>query len=206
MLSIHHIERYYRQGHFELLLRGVSPHAIELPLPLIVRLSQQPAAVVALALRRVTEMSYGPTRFSRVLVADLLRRQSPDGSFDGDPLSTAAAADALGRVLTEHGGHGSQPVDRIAAARDAALVSLGVMQTGAGLLAGPADRTEQDAALSSAFILSLLACDPAFRAAVRYHDLLDYFADHDARLSDATAQLWRFAQADAPTAVPAIAA
>lgn len=204
MLSIHHIERYYRQGHFELLLRGVSPHAIELPLPLIVRLSQQPAAVIALALRRVTELSYGPTRLSRVLTADLLRRQSPDGSFDGDPLSTAAAADALSRVLTEHGSQAD--AERLTAAREAALSSLGVMQNQAGLLAGPADRTEQDAALSSAFILSLLAGDPGFRAAVRYHDLLDYFADHDARLSDAIAELWRFAQADAPTAVPAIAA
>ena len=48
-LSVYQIERYFHARHLDPLLRGVVPIGIELPLPLQVRLSGQPAAVVALA-------------------------------------------------------------------------------------------------------------------------------------------------------------
>lgn len=196
MLSVHHIERHFRHQHWEPLLRGVSPCVTDLPLPLHVRLSQQPAAVIALALRRVVELTYGPTTLSADLTDALLAHRRPDGSFDGDPLATAAAADALARLIAEHLGAAS----RLADAHHRAVDSLAAMQDGDGLFAAHDDRTTQDRAMSSAFILSLLAGHEPFRQSVRFGELLGWFADRDDALPAEVRPLWMLAQIEAPAA------
>jgi hypothetical protein len=203
MLSVYQIQRYFHARHFDPLLRGVVPIGLELPLPLQIRLSGQPGAVLALSLRRVLELTYGPTALSRELTAALLNLQNADGSFGdadgrdqpaGDPLATAAAVAALTALGREHA---STPNPEAAVARERAIVALAHHQADEGLFHCPADRTDEDRALTSAFILTLLGGDDDFRHAVRYADLLNWFDDHAQHLDGSACLLWRLAQVDA---------
>jgi hypothetical protein len=163
---------------------------------------------MALALRRLVELTYGPTAQTRELAADLLALQNPDGSFSGaepgcgDPLATAAAAAALGRVIREHPGEGPalEPAYR------RALGALGQMQDVDNRVgfAGASDRSDADRRLITAFILFLLTGDAAFRSAVRFADLMNGFDDHADELDEPTRQLWTMARMD--LAVPPVAA
>lgn len=208
MLSVYQIERYFHARHFDPLLRGVVPIGLDLPLPLQVRLSGQPAAVIALALRRVLELTYGPTPLSRELTSSLLAQQNNDGTFGeaegtsggtsgGDPLATAAAIAALTALGREHA---STPNPEAAVARERAIVALANHQADDGLFQYAADRTDEDRALTSAFILTLLGGEDDFRHAVRYADLLNWFDDHAERLDGNANLLWRLARVDATPA------
>lgn len=219
MLNVYQIERHFRGGNFDPLLRGVAPIGLELPLPLLVRLSGQRAAVIALALKRVVELTYGPTALSRELTAALLDRQNGDGSFgegardtlvgSGDPLATAAAIAALTALAQDHSS-ASNP--EAALARERAIASIAHFQMEQGLFACAADRTDDDRALATAFILTLLAGDEDFRLAVRFADVMTWFDEHVHRLDGASDKLWQFARIEAPAmnvhhgAVAAIAA
>jgi hypothetical protein len=194
MLSLNVIERQFHAGRFDALLQALAANGLPLPLPLRIRLSDSPVPALALALRRVIELTYGPTPLSRRMLQALLQAQQPDGSFDADPLATACAAAALGRVLADQRGTADTEVVE---ARHRALASLAQHQQPDGLFAGPSDRTTQDRAMTSAFILSLLAGDAEFRAAVRLADLLDWFEEHSRRLDRDTEQLWQLARLDA---------
>lgn len=205
MLNVHQIERHFRGSHYDSLLRGVVPMGLDLPLPLQVRLSGQRAAVIALALKRVVELTYGPTSLSRELTAALLDQQNGDGSFgqtsgtgmalSGDPLATAAAIAALTALLREHS---QLPLVEAGAARERAIAALATFQAEAGLFSCPADRTDDDRALTGAFILTLLAGDEDFRQAVRYADLMTWFDEHAQTLECSIAKLWQFAQIESP--------
>ncbi len=65
MLSLHTIERALETADHDRLVREVAANGLSLPLPLRVRLSSSEAAAVALGLRRVAELTYGPTALSR---------------------------------------------------------------------------------------------------------------------------------------------
>jgi hypothetical protein len=218
MITAHQIQRYFHARHFEPLLRGVSPIGLELPMPLRLRLAGQPAAVIALALRRVLEITYGPTALSRELTEALLQMQNDDGSFgaagyaatgedprgsttaaqpSGDPLATAAAIAAFTSLLREH----ASAHPEAALARERAIAALAATQAEDGLFQYPLDRTVEDRALAAAFMLALLASDDDVRSAVRYADLMNWFEERDAALGEPTARLWRMACVDA--AVPA---
>lgn len=182
MLTAHVIDRLIFAADTHRLVQSLADNGMVCPLPLRARLSH-PAAAHGLALRRLAQLTYGPTPTSRRLVADLLDRQQPDGSFPGssdrDPLATAAVAAAFDALLADH------PLDDPAVLvnpRDRALAALAAMQQPDGTFAGPDDRTEQDRQLTSAFVLFLLGHDDAFRAAVRLADLLSYFDEHAGRL------------------------
>lgn len=219
MLNVYQIERHFRGGNFDPLLRGVAPIGLDLPLPLQVRLSSQRAAVIALALRRVIEVTYGPTALSRELTAALLDRQNGDGSFGdgakdgglavGDPLATAAAVAGLTALGREHS---NTPNPEAALARERAIAALAHFQVDSGLFACGADRTDDDRALATAFILTLLAGDEDFRHAVRYADLMTWFDEHADQLDGGVGRLWQFARIESPVvsmhegAVAAIAA
>lgn len=108
MLSISRIERQFEAREHQRLLRSVLNNGLPLPLPLSRRLEQSAAASVAIALRRVIELTHGPTPLSQAMLASLLNGQRPDGAFgpmpdDGppDPLATAAAAAALAMALRD---------------------------------------------------------------------------------------------------------
>ena len=197
MLSVNLIDRFFRARRYEPLLEGLATNGMVLPLPLRVRLSQSPVPAVALGLRRLVELTYGPTSLSGEMTGFLLAAQAEDGSFDGDPLATAAAAAALGRVIHEQPAAADQAVT---AARGRALAALAAMQNDSDLFDGCDDGTEQDRALTGAFVLYLLAGDDDFRQSVRYGDLMNWFEQHRDRLDADTNQLWRIARLDSPVA------
>ncbi len=206
MLSVHQIERQFRARHFESLLRGVAPIGIDWPLPLQIRLGSQPVAAMALALKRVIELTYGPTALSRELTQAIIDQQNADGSFGdsgirgplGDPLATAAVIAALSALAHEHA---SAPHPEAAVALERALAALANFQADDGLFHCPADRTDDDRALGSIFILTLLAGDDDFRQAVRLADLMNWCDEHAGNLDREAAKLWRMACIDAPASL-----
>ena len=200
MLSVNLIQRFTQQREFDRLLQSLADNGMVMPLPLRVRLSDGPAAPIALGLRRLVELTYGPTHMSRDLADDLLALQNPDGSFSGaeagvpDPLATAAALAAFTRVMREH------PVEqaRLDGPRHRALHALARMQADNGAVGFdcPADRTDAQRRLVAAFILFLLTSDSEFRSAVRFADLMSDFDDHADQLDEPTRQLWAMARLD----------
>src|SRR5689334_21136730 len=118
MLSVNLIQRHFQAQRLDSLLDALSANGLELPLPLRIRLGQVNASAVAMALRRVIELTYGPTGLSRDLANHLVKAQQPDGSYGQDPLATAAAAGALGRLIAEQPGAAG---DDVRAARERAL-------------------------------------------------------------------------------------
>lgn len=207
MLSVYHIEKLFRAGHFESLLRGVCPIGMDMSLPLRVRISQHPAAVTALALRRVLELTYGRTDLSMAMVDALLAMQEPsglhagplagssEGSFENDPLSTAAAAEAMQRVLSEQGEAGD-PDGRIADALDHTWQALEAMQDDDGLFRFADDRSDQDRAMTAAFIAMLIGQSKTGRDRVCLHAIENWFEEHDDSLDTATAEVWRLAMVE----------
>jgi hypothetical protein len=206
MLSLHLVQRHLDAGDYTRLVRALACNGLAIPLPLQARLSF-PAAAVGLALRRVVELTWGPTPLTRHAQSLLLHLQRPDGTFAGscdrDPLATAAAAAAFRAVMRNHGGDAAA---RAAHPHARALAALASMQADDGLFSARDDRTWQDRAATAALILHLLADDPAFVASVRHAELLNALADQAHRLDDATAELYRLALASRPQRGAALAA
>ena len=191
MLNLDLMERLYNAKAFDRLLHAVVNNGLETPLPLRVRLSNAPAGAVAIALRRAVQLDYGRSDLTDRMARFLLAAQADDGSFDSDPLITAAAAAAWGRLLADR--H-ADPDPHVAHAREAALVALAAMQDDDGLFQAAADRTEQDRALTAAFVLFLLAGDDTFRQTVRIADLCRWFEQRHDRLDRDTERLWRMSR------------
>jgi len=191
MLSAPMIERRFENQEYDQLLESLTRNGLTIPLPLRVRLSAGPAGPLGLGLRRLVELTYGPTALSRQMTHALLGLQNGDGSFAGaeprDPLATACAAAALGRVHSEHPAAREPHFEQ---ARIAAIACLASQQDASGLFRGGDERTETDAATSSAFVLYLLGSDELFRRSIRYAELLGWFEEHEQRLDRATRTLW----------------
>lgn len=197
MVSVTLIQRHFERGGFDKLaavLRSSAPGS----LPLRARLAHQ-APATGLALRRVVELTYGPTNLSRTMVGVLIHLQRSDGSFAGaserDPIATAAAAAGLGAVVADPMFRG-QPL--VETALDRAIQALASMQDGQGLFSGPADRTWQDRALTTAFIVHVLANNSRFRETVRLADIATWFDEHAHRLDDVTRELFDLAWVSQP--------
>lgn len=199
MLSVTMLQRYFDATQFDRLVKGVASNGSPLPLPLVARLGY-PAAGTALALRRLVELTYGPTSLSRQMTSLLLALQRTGGAFAGGeercPLATAAAAAALGTILRDHGGD-----ERVESAYEQAIAALASMQDSNGLFGGAGDRSLQDRASTSAFVFSVLADDDRFRETVRLADLQRWFDTHGTRLDRPTAELYRRATARQPVAL-----
>lgn len=207
MLSVTQIQKLFNSQDHTRMITNLADNGAALPLPLQARLTQ-PAATAGLGLRRLTELTYGPTSLSRDMIDSLLDTQLPDGSFPGqvdhDPLTTAAAAAGLAATLREQRpAPGSTPDPRSTQALENALASLAGMQDAEGLFRHSDDRTEQDRALTSAFILFLLARLPGFRETCRFADLMTWFDERADRLDEDTAQLYHMASLDDPARHPA---
>lgn len=196
MLSVSLIERTLETRDYDRLLRDLADNGMDMPLSLRLRLGQSPTAPLGLALRRLVELTYGPTALSRQLVDRLLREQQPDGTFPGDAddgrdvLATAAALAGLGRVAADHP---AAVGDELRAGLDRGFAAMGECQDCDGLFTAPADRSLADRALTTAFILSLLGGTAAFRGAVRLNTLHRWFERHDGRLERSTQHLWDLA-------------
>ena len=206
MLSINLIAKIAKAARFDQLIEELSAVGPAFSLALRIRLANAPAAAVALGLRRVLELTAGPTAAAHALLLQLLAMQLPDGSFDRDPIATAAAATAIETAIAQKA---VSPADH-AALRDArchALAALAGMQDAAGLLHGPLDRTGDDRALTTAFTLWLSTGDEGVRSAVRLADLLTWLESNQHRLDDATDRFWQLAQVELePAASPRHAA
>jgi len=204
MLSATHIQKFYDNQDHSRLIDSLAQNGAALPLALQARLTQHTAAI-GLGLRRLSELIYGPTSLSRDMAHDLLEAQAPTGAFPGlaeqDPLTTAAAASGIASTLGEYP-DSVDPDDPMAEALDHALHALVGMQGPDGLFIHSDDRTEQDRALTSAFILFLLARLPRFRELTRFADLMTWFEEHADRLEPDTAELFQMARLDDPARQP----
>src|SRR5690606_16985611 len=118
-----------------------------------------------------------------------------DGSWHGDPLATAVALVALMRVSEASDGEEQRT---IAAMIERGLAALAGMQEPDGLFHARANRTEEDRALTAAYILYLLTDEHAFREAIRFADLMDYFEHNAARLEPDAERLLQLALLDVP--------
>jgi hypothetical protein len=207
MLSDRHIKRHFEAQDHGRLIGCLAENGTAMPLMLQARLTQSVAAT-GLGLRRLVELTYGPTVLSREMTAVLLDGQVADGSFQGtsgrDPLATAAAVAGLTAVLREHHGRDTQDCPELADALDRGLASLGGMQMEDGLFCHGDDRTIEDRALTSAFVLFLLARLPGFREAIRFADLMTWFDERADRLDDETLELYQMASLDDPARHPRI--
>lgn len=214
MLSVTLIQKLFDTHDHGRMIGCLADNGTTMPLALQARLTQ-PVAAMGLGLRRLVELTYGPTPLSREMTDSLLDGQLPDGSFQGtcerDPLATATAAAGLAAVLREirgfRGGQGdrgqnAQRVSHLVDALDRALASLAAMQMQDGLFCHGDDRTEQDRALTSAFVLFLLARQPGFRETTRFADLMTWFDERANRLDNDTLQLYHMASLDDPARHP----
>ncbi len=221
MLSDNHIQKLFDTQDHGRMIACLAENGTAMPLALQARLTQ-PVAAAGLGLRRLVELTYGPTPLSHDMADALMAAQSPDGAFQGtcdrDPLATATAAAGLAAVLRESPGNqgfaagrglsggleqGDPRISRLADALDRALASLATMQMEDGLFCHGDDRTLEDRALTSAFVLLLLARLPGFREAIRFADLMTWFDERADRLDDDTLQLYHMASLDDPSRHPA---
>ena len=197
MLSVSLIERTLETADHDRLLRDLADNGLVLPLPIRIALAQSDAAVLALALRRLVELTYGPTDLSRRLIDRLLHAQRPDGAFAGesdhqaDPLVSAVVLAALSKAAADHPAVAS-PALKLAL--EHGYAALAQLQDCDGLFCAPADRTLADRARTTAFIFHLLTPVPGFRVAVRLLDVRDWFERRDGQLERATQQLWNLAR------------
>ncbi|MGB0768490.1 MAG: hypothetical protein ACPGYV_12365 [Phycisphaeraceae bacterium] len=177
MLSIHAIDRALEAKAFDRLLSDLGRNGLVMPLPLRVQLAESAAGARGLGLRRLIELTYGPTALTRQVIASLIRAQSPTGAVldaAGRPscLLTAAFASGLGRALRDHGDRLGVDLTEVQPAYDRALGCLASMQAPDSLFAGPEDRALRDRLLTSAFIAYLLMDSPGFASVCRGHTLL----------------------------------
>jgi len=194
MMSAHQIERYFRNQHWEKLLRGVGPFICELPLPLHVRLSQQPAAAIALGLRRITELTYGPSDLAAEMTQALIMRQLLDGSMDHDLLATVATVDILSRLIADcHMSQGESQSAQLVETRQRALIFIMSKQDENGLFRCDSDHSDHDHLLTSTFLLALLINNQPFRNQIRFLDLLSALEQREIDFPKSVHVLWQLA-------------
>ena len=200
MISIALIERSLDQQDHDRLLRDLAGNGLTLPLPLRMQLCDSSTAVRGLALRRLVELTYGPTARSRELTLQLIQAvhgfadeadpTAADPASLPDVLTLAAALAALAQVESD------QPAaidEHLTRALELGLRRLAGQQDCDGLFTGPRDRSLGDRALTTAFILSLVGSCPRFTQQLRLPELYGWFDQRDGRLDRHTQQLWDLA-------------
>jgi hypothetical protein len=193
VLTVNNIQKLFDAKAYGRLLNAVAGNGLELPRALGARLARVPAGAVALGLRRVVELTYHPTDLSGRMAQFLIATQDRDGSFERDPVVTAMAAAAWGRMLAEQPA-GATP--QIVAAKEHALGALALMQQDDGLFDTSADWTCADRALTGAFVFYTLADDEAFGKAVNIAALWRWFEQRHRTLERDTERLWRMGCAE----------
>lgn len=210
MLSIQLIDKTLQTQDHDRLLRELCRNGLVMPLPLRVRMGSAPIGAAALGLRRLVELTYGPTALSRELTAMLVHAVQPGrGVLDAEgqacPVLTAAVAAGLGRLVRDHGPLLGDSLIAAESAHHHAIEALERMQDGGGLFAGPSDRSTSDRLLASAFIAYLLLDDPAFAGRCRRHALLTALEECRDRADGPTADLIEMARMSGPaSATPAM--
>ena len=206
MLSIQLIDKTLQTGDHDRLLRELARNGLVMPLPLRVRLGGSPTGATAMGLRRLVELTYGPTALGRELCEHLISAIVPGAGVLDDqgqpcPVLTAAAAAGLGRLLRDHGHLMGEDHTMAQDAHRLAIDALARMQAGDGLFAGPVDRTAEDRLLVSAFIAYLLLDDHAFAARCQRHPLLTALEEQRDHAQPAAAELIEMARMSGPVPI-----
>lgn len=166
------------------LMNALAKNGLILPLPIQIKLTLHAAGPIALATRRLAELSYSLTPKLKQMIQTLLAQQNELGHFASaptqqknqstnqsanqlldqqpDPLATAAAIAALARIQRTH----RLPAElkqQIEVALERAAEALVQMQP-PSLLAHPNDHSVQDRAQTTLFILYLLIDRPDIAA------------------------------------------
>ena len=213
MLSLHRMSHLVEDHDTPRLLAELDGHGLTWPLPLRIQLEDAPAAAWALALRRVCELTHGPTPLTRELTTRLLDLQQPHGAWtlhdQDDALTTALAAAALYRRLAEPAAAQRQEeYARLRLAHEAALAALSTLQNPQnGLFDPPApESTPGDAEATSGgggalpgvavgcFILFLLAEDPDASMHLRMIPLRDAVEAHADRFDPTLREVFAMAE------------
>ncbi|XAL98925.1 hypothetical protein OT109_15225 [Phycisphaeraceae bacterium D3-23] len=205
MLSIQLIDKTLQQRDHDRLLRELCRNGLIMPLPLRVRLGRSAHGAAGLGLRRLVELTYGPTALSRELTDQLIHAIHPGlGVLDDEaapcPVLTAAVCAGLGRLIRDHGPLMGDHLPAITQAHQLGIDALEQMQGPDGLFAGPVDRSAGDRLLVSAFIAYLLLDDHAFAARCRRHALLTALEEQRDHAEPQTADLIEMARMSGPAA------
>ena len=198
MLSPATIVRLINAERYGQLLEAFGANGQYLPPTLHAHLLHSPAAMVALALRRVVELSRGPSHAREQLTQMLLASQLEDGSFDADPLATAYAVSALGSLI--HNGQGVDP--QVEDAHDRAVEAMKGLQAQDGLFMD-VQHISADRQTESACILHLLARDTQAWAKLGLTRLLGWFDAHQSMLDRDSTRFIRMAKASLPRSMAA---
>ena len=197
MISVSLIERSLDSKDHDRLIRELSDNGLNLPLSLRMVLADSESAVSGLSLRRLVDLTYGPTALSKRLDETLFASQDEEGRFvesdssQSDPLVLAAALSGLAHQHLEH--LSSQNDDRLSSALERGFAALARHQDCDGLFSSNRDRTLGDRALTTAFVVRLLGVHPRFRSAVRIFDLRDWFETNEHRLDRQAREFWELA-------------
>lgn len=194
MLSIRTIDRALQSKDYDRLLRDLGQNGLVMPLPLRVQLAESPAGARGLGLRRLVELTYGPTALTREWIHKLIACQSPSGAVmdaagRASCLLTAAFAAGLGRAMRDHGDRLGDSEGQVRGAYEQALSALSDMQQHDACFMGPQDRHPHDRLLTTAFIAYLLLDAPGFASQCRGHELLSVLEDQLDECPKETAQL-----------------
>lgn len=189
MLTPRSIEKQIIQGlergRFHALLRALAANDAPICPPQILNaLGRSPSAGLALGLRRLAQLSRIVSEQSIELAQALLRRQQPDGSFEADPLPTAAALAAWHAIDDEPWAWPDELHEQIEHARQRAYRWLAAQQHDSGpFLTSPTDRPApvdfRGRALASAWILMLLADDESFHRHIDANALETWLTSHN---------------------------
>lgn len=206
MLSLHRLARLVDTPDPTRLWAELDGHGLTWPLPLRVALADAPAAAWALALRRVCELTHGPTPLTRQLTARLLELQQTHGTWtrvpdpDRDPvgeddvLTTALAVAALHRRLREPGADRREDHAQLQLAHDAGLAALAALQDPADGLFASAGRPFEHRVAEGCFVLFLLAEDPAFAGHIRLLPLRDAVEQRSDRFDPTLREVFAMAE------------
>jgi hypothetical protein len=177
MQTLRQIDRFWNARQYGKLAQELLRARMEFSPRLLAELAN-PVATAAMALIRLDELNQGFHPLSQKLIRTIIAAQEGDGGW-GDLMVSALCL----RALTCNRGQGP--------AIDRGMAYLATLQKEQGAWpAFPIRRTPQDAYVS-AFILFQLADQPAFRAAVRFDDAVQWLAQNEPTFDPETARLWR---------------
>jgi hypothetical protein len=156
MLSLPQIQRHLLSGEHDQLLHDLSRNGTLLPLPIRIQLAGSASACRALALRRVAELTHGPTLVSRIILDRLISAEAERG-HDGDSVVALAAQLAgLARALALETVDPDE-AEAVHLRMGELAFRLSAMQGSDGLLGGSEDQRDADRVRNSAFAVYLLA-------------------------------------------------
>jgi hypothetical protein len=191
MTTIRQIERLWRSGQFDRMLRLCLEMRQEASVRLAIELARARAIpAAAMAVIRLDELGQPHAPLCAEMIRAILAAQEADGGW-ADPMTTALCI----RALMCSNGQGQAILQGIG--------YLAGLQKAEGIWPKVPIRRMPADPFVSAFILFQLAQDGRFAQTVRLTAALRWFRDHESRLDTETARLWRSISCRHAAAAPA---